>query len=649
MKQTYIIPLVTPEVKLVIAARKYYRAHQHYPESVTLASSEYAKCAWDVLRMPVHPKAELNEGTLVIIPIKADDAVQLQEVVCYESVTFSSFLSTPPSSSLEAPVPAVAKRVKHGKQSLRPLEQTGAKRTNGHRGGISQKYILTDPGREIILAEYDGSSKVIDNLAERLRVPRNTIKRWGGQLGLARKKEPNWTEEDERYLESHLHEQSIAVIAATLGRTKTAVKLKAKRLGVNKTKEGYTMRGLCLALGCDHHKVEKWLGRGWLHGARRGSEHQTHDFWLFTDTDIRDFVIAHPLEIDQRRMDWLFVADLLAHGKKPEAGLSTTPYEDEETGTRPIQELLEGEMNLDTEHTLHFDIDAIAGKSMALLGISGSGKTNTAFVLIEEMLANKVPMTIVDIEGEYWTLSKQFKNIQIVGRSEHCTEEIEVENAMEIARSSLLNGTPVILDLFDYSMPECHDILKVYLQTLWMYAAKVKRPYQIVLEEAHEWIPEMKQSEVKDIVIRIALRGRKRGLGTMVVSQRSAKVSKDVLSQIEFLFLHKVVHPIDMNVYKSLVPMTPLTVERMVARLQKGQSIVICNHVPQVAQIRLKASAVISPDIKTVMRKRIKEMEEQLIEKEAIIKDQADYIARMSEAHPEWIAQFEAEAEPLCV
>lgn len=198
-------------------------------------------------------------------------------------------------------------------QPLRPLEDIGKPRTGSNAG--QQKYILDEPGRRLLLARYDGKSETIDELAKRLAVPRTIVKYWAREIGLARRKEPRWTPEDEAYLEQNLHKSSIDAIAKRLGRTKTAVKLKAKRLGVNKCgQQGYTMRGLCLGLGCSHHTVLKWLEKGWIKGRHRHTERADHDVWCFSDDAIRKFILQHPNEIDQRRFDWLWVVDVLAGG-----------------------------------------------------------------------------------------------------------------------------------------------------------------------------------------------------------------------------------------------------------------------------------------------------------------------------------------------
>lgn len=197
------------------------------------------------------------------------------------------------------------------------MQIVGVERTGSHRGGTRQRYFLDDRGRQMLLNEYDGKTATIDRLALRLGVPRWMVKKWGGQLGLAQQKEPRWREEELAYLEQYLGRMSLSAIAAHLGRTKTAVQIKAKRLSVSKSADGYTLHRLMACLGADHHKIERWIARGWLKGERRGSERgaaQGGDMWFFSQEAVRKFVTWHPEEIDQRRVSWIWVVDLLAGG-----------------------------------------------------------------------------------------------------------------------------------------------------------------------------------------------------------------------------------------------------------------------------------------------------------------------------------------------
>jgi len=249
-----------------------------------------------------------------------------------------------------------------------------------------------------------------------------------------------------------------------------------------------------------------------------------------------------------------------------------------------------------------------------MLGITGSGKTNTAAVLIEELLSNGLPLTIVDIEGEYWGLKEKFE-VLVAGRSQHSELEVGPGNAGLLAEISVQRGISVILDLSDFTQNEAYEFLIHYFTSLWTACSLSKQPYQIVLEEAHEFVPQGMGTPLKQILTRIALRGRKRGLGIILISQRSAKVEKDVLTQTSLLFLHKVVHPIDLKIYKDLVPLPGTQVEDMVRRLEPGEAVVIFNHHVQVKHIRLRNTfhAGSTPTYKPIAQPKLRRLDEAVL------------------------------------
>ncbi|HVB21624.1 MAG TPA: DUF87 domain-containing protein [Ktedonobacteraceae bacterium] len=244
-------------------------------------------------------------------------------------------------------------------------------------------------------------------------------------------------------------------------------------------------------------------------------------------------------------------------------------------------------LSIDSSNKFQLQPQTLVGRSIAVLGITGSGKTNTAAVLIEELLSSGLPLTIVDIEGEYWGLKERFE-VLVAGRSEHSELEVGPGNAAKLAEISVTRGISVILDLSDFTQDEAYEFLVQYFTSLWAACSSSKQPYQIVLEEAHEFIPQGAGTPLKQILTRIALRGRKRGLGIILISQRSAKVEKDVLTQASLLFLHKVIHPIDLKVYKDLIPLPSAEVEIMIRKLQPGEAIVIYNNQVNILHIRLR-------------------------------------------------------------
>ena len=95
------------------------------------------------------------------------------------------------------------------------------------------------------------------------------VLQWARQLGLSRLKERRWTRRELAWLEQNYHHAAVTTMANHLGRSECAVFLKAKRMGLRKTSEGYTLWQVCEGLGEDHHKVRRWVEVGALKGARR--------------------------------------------------------------------------------------------------------------------------------------------------------------------------------------------------------------------------------------------------------------------------------------------------------------------------------------------------------------------------------------------
>ena len=83
-------------------------------------------------------------------------------------------------------------------------------------------------------------------------------------------------------------------------------------------------------------------------------------------------------------------------------------------------------------------------------------------------------------------------------------------------------------------------------------------PLITVLEEAHNYCPQQGISQCSRILRTIASEGRKFGLGLFIVTQRAAKVDKNVLSQCNTQIILKITNPNDLNaVTASVEGLTP--------------------------------------------------------------------------------------------
>jgi len=270
---------------------------------------------------------------------------------------------------------------------------------------------------------------------------------------------------------------------------------------------------------------------------------------------------------------------------------------------------------LNISQDLELDLEQIIGQCIAILGIRGSGKSNTAGVIFEELLRHSYPLTIVDIDGEYFGLKERYE-VLVVGHGEGVEIEVDVDCAEEIAQISMEKNIPVVLDLSGFLSDERTEFLKTYLGALWTLAGKLRQPYIIGIEEAHEFIPQGIKTELKELLARVALRGRKRGLGAIIVSQRSAKVDKDVLSQAGMLFLHRVVHEVDMRVYTELLPWRKTQTKELITSLGTGDCVYVNGDVVLPIYVRERATfhAGFTPSLEVVVTPELKKVSQEIIE-----------------------------------
>ncbi|WP_224446982.1 helicase HerA domain-containing protein [Haloprofundus salilacus] len=184
-------------------------------------------------------------------------------------------------------------------------------------------------------------------------------------------------------------------------------------------------------------------------------------------------------------------------------------------------------------------VEILTGRGF-ITGKSGSGKSNTASVVIEKLLDSQFPVLIVDTDGEYYGLKEEYEILH-AGADEECDIVVSPEHAEKIATLALEQNVPIILDVSGY-LDEA-DADEMVLQTarqLFAKEKKLKKPFLMLVEECHEYIPEKGgMGEAGKMLIKIGKRGRKHGLGIVGISQRPADVKKDYITQCDWLVWHR--------------------------------------------------------------------------------------------------------------
>jgi hypothetical protein len=198
-------------------------------------------------------------------------------------------------------------------------------------------------------------------------------------------------------------------------------------------------------------------------------------------------------------------------------------------------------------------VEILTGRGF-ITGKSGSGKSNTASVVVEKLLSANFPVLVVDTDGEYYGLKEQFEILH-VGADEECDIQVNPEHAEKIASLALEQNVPIILDVSGYL--DESEAKKLLLQTtrhLFAKEKKLKKPFLMLVEECHEYIPEGGgMDETGKMLIKVGKRGRKHGLGIVGISQRPADVKKDFITQCDWLVWHRLTWRNDTKVVNRIL------------------------------------------------------------------------------------------------
>jgi DNA helicase HerA-like ATPase len=127
------------------------------------------------------------------------------------------------------------------------------------------------------------------------------------------------------------------------------------------------------------------------------------------------------------------------------------------------------------------------------------------------------------------------------------------------------------------SPPDIQELIVNRVCTALFELRKVNRipPLMLVVEEAHNFCPQVGTVASSKIFRTIASEGRKFGLGLLIVTQRAAKVDKNVLSQCNTQIILKVTNPNDLKAIVSSVEGLTAAMADEIQRLPIGVAIVM--------------------------------------------------------------------------
>jgi hypothetical protein len=201
--------------------------------------------------------------------------------------------------------------------------------------------------------------------------------------------------------------------------------------------------------------------------------------------------------------------------------------------------------NLILSDDLSLPLEA-ATRRMAILAMSGAGKSNLAVLMAEQMFDAGIPWVAIDPKGDWWGVRSNASGkgpglpVPIFGGL-HADVKIESTAAAGAELAALIAGDRItcVIDISEF----------VERQKMWAFLAafgetllhKNRTALHLFLEEADEYLPQSTKErgnlpKCLGVWQRVVKRGRFRGIGSTQITQRNAALNKDTLYQAECLF-----------------------------------------------------------------------------------------------------------------
>ena len=197
--------------------------------------------------------------------------------------------------------------------------------------------------------------------------------------------------------------------------------------------------------------------------------------------------------------------------------------------------------------------DAIT-QSIALLAVRRAGKSNAAAVIAEEMHHAGLPWVAIDPKGDWWGLRSSKDGtgaglpVPIFGGL-HGDVPLAPEAGKLIADLIVEANLTCVLDVSEFASKAAQmRFLADFAERLFRLHGKQPQPRHVFLEEADDFIPQRVMRDQARCVgawTKLVKQGGSRGLGITLISQRSAVVNKDALTQTETMIALRTTSPQD--------------------------------------------------------------------------------------------------------
>lgn len=190
----------------------------------------------------------------------------------------------------------------------------------------------------------------------------------------------------------------------------------------------------------------------------------------------------------------------------------------------------------------------------AILGKTGSGKTSTAKLLVEQVVASGARVCILDtIKSDWWGITSSADGkkpglpFQILGGPKG---HVPLPSSAGKAVAEIVANGALPLSIIDMADFEPGGIQKFFVDFAPTLLKKMRGVVYLVVEEAHELAPKERAGfGAENLAIhwakKLATAGRSRGVRLVVATQRTQSLHNAVLGSCETVIVHRLTTPAD--------------------------------------------------------------------------------------------------------
>ena len=191
------------------------------------------------------------------------------------------------------------------------------------------------------------------------------------------------------------------------------------------------------------------------------------------------------------------------------------------------------------------------------------GKSYTARRIAEQLFKAGQQIVIVDPKGDWWGIRSAADGkspglpVVILG-GERGDLPLDVSNGEVVAQLVTQERVSVLLDLSLFRKREVATFMTAFLENLYRLKAReaLRTPLMLIIDESDAIMPQRPQEGEERMLGAgedIVRRGGQRGIGCMMITQRTAVLNKNVLTQCEMLIALRTISPQDLKAMQAWI------------------------------------------------------------------------------------------------